>query len=164
MRDEQLKAIGKVRVDFSSLEVFYGFLVWSLAKMSPNVGLIITSELSFRQKRDFVHALTRESFRLHPSAIREIDELAKESENVEEERNRIIHSLWGSTDADPERPLRRVKYTAKGQLRLQAERNVDPAKLNGLADQISRLTGKLMEFFRKCESVITMPRGGTEDF
>jgi hypothetical protein len=46
-----------------------------------------------------------------------------------------------------------LKYTAKGQLRRQAEK-VDPAKLNGLANQISELTGKLMEFLKRYESTI----------
>jgi hypothetical protein len=154
MRDEQLKAIGRVVVNFSGLEFFYEVLAWSLASMSQDVGLIVTSELSFQQKRNLVCALTRESLKLHPAAALEIDELAKESRKIEEERNRIMHSLWGPLTTDPEGPLARVKFTAKGQLRKQGEAAVDPTQLISLADQISQLTGKLMEFFRRYASAI----------
>jgi hypothetical protein len=73
--------------------------------------------------------------------------LAEESAKNEEERNRFIHSLWVPLTTDPEGPLGRVKFTARGRLDKHGEPLVDPAKLNALADQINQLTGKHMESF-----------------
>ncbi len=93
MNDDYFKVLGKITVNFSSLEIYLSFLIWNLATHELKVGKIITSELSFKAKI----ALFASLYRYQIGDIKKssnVDKLIKSLTKAEEKRNIVIHSSW----------------------------------------------------------------------
>jgi hypothetical protein len=108
------------------------------------VGVIITSELSFKNLKSLAFALAKEKLS-DGSELNELKELIKEITALEEERNRIIHSGWGYDDR--QEVTTRSKDTAKEKhgLRFVFE-DYTVQKLRQVGDSMLALAGKIEEF------------------
>ncbi|KAA3609237.1 MAG: hypothetical protein DWQ05_22345 [Calditrichaeota bacterium] len=109
-QDELHKAIGKVSNYFSGLETYISSLIWILIGAGKDVGEIITSELSFHRLTALLRCLFL--YRKSDSAeIERMDSILKRANDIEQRRNKVIHSLWAVNSQNDE--LLRVKTTAK---------------------------------------------------
>lgn len=150
--NEALAEIGRAVAHFALLErtlvrVVQGLLGLQMSQEGDRVGLILTSEHSFRGLLD-----------LSASLILELRgaELAEEYKTVlktvaaaEEERNLLSHSLWGVTEHPHvvDKPFLRTKYTAKRRKGLTHRREqlgLDDLRANAL--KISLATVDLRDF------------------
>ena len=57
--DEALKQIGRVTVNFASMEFQVGFVIAALMGVSQDIGLMVTSEQSFQRKLDLLISLLK---------------------------------------------------------------------------------------------------------
>jgi hypothetical protein len=112
-----LEAIGAVTVEFASLESHIQFAIWSLlvgTKLEDQAfGQIVTADLSYRKRLEMLEALLKHKFPERDNA--DFRQLKPRLYKVEEERNAIVHSIWGSSP-EPNN-VTRIKTTAKGELK-----------------------------------------------
>jgi hypothetical protein len=107
---EYLQRIGKITASFALLEQILAFFVWSLISKDSVIGQIVTAELSFKTLLSLLSSLYRHATK-SDSKIKELDNLLKRALQVEEKRNVISHSIWG-TGQTPN-SITRINTTAK---------------------------------------------------
>ena len=150
LKPEQLQALGQITADFQVLEETISSFILDLIGAEPDVGEIITSELSFRKLIDLLSALFKHQVR-NDTKIAEMERLVLRANVVEQKRNTIIHSGWalGNTDET----ITRVKTTAKQRhgLRVQSV-EMDTVMLKQIADEIAELSADLSDFHRTLHS------------
>lgn len=137
------QALGGVLIAFQDLEHLLTKIAGYL--LDPNdfkVGIIVTSELSFRGVIGLVYSLAQHR-ELSPVIIERLREYLKDCSKVEERRNALIHSYW---TPEPETlRVTRFKYTAKFPkgYRPQVE-NVSAGELHDLTMEIMDISGALV--------------------
>ena len=111
--DEFLKNIGRLVVDFASLESSIAIAIWNLLSIDGSRGEIITSEMSFKNMLALFSSLFINKTS-DPAALEEMKDLITRATKVEEKRNRIVHSSWGMRVwSDGREVVVRMKTTAK---------------------------------------------------
>ncbi|MBI4371421.1 MAG: hypothetical protein HY552_03890 [Elusimicrobia bacterium] len=118
LSDEVLKEVGRVTTNFASLDFYIGIIIIELMKVHIDVGLMVTSEQSFRQKLKLLSSLVKHWNKLPavPPHIKptSLDALILKCENLEMRRNLVTHSLWSmDRKAEAAPKLFRIKTTAK---------------------------------------------------
>lgn len=142
-----LAAIGDVTVSFSLLESVMQGGVTSMVREHQRVGQIITSELSFKQLRALAISLYIERHG-KDADYPMLRGLLLRAAQVEQQRNRVAHSIWGAGDAA--NSVFSIKSTAKETRGLQwSTKRFTVAELEGLADQIKQVGGEIEAFYMK---------------
>lgn len=103
------RKLGELCTRFSNLEFLTKMIVTSLISTTDNRGIILTSEMSFQNSIKALDALLRgphEKFRER----RRLNELIPKLNNVEQVRNRLVHSVY---TPDENGFVVRIKSTAK---------------------------------------------------
>lgn len=114
--DDFTKSIGLVAISFSDLENQLEKLIHRILKIESDIGEILTSELSFKNKVFLIASLMRKKKHLikknvFPELIDQfIEEFCKMLFKCEELRNQLIHSLFINYG---DKGATRVKVTAK---------------------------------------------------
>jgi hypothetical protein len=136
--DEFLLCIGDIVVSITLLESAFQFLAGSLILEHQTIGRIITVELAFRNLRTLTINLYRERHG-EDEGFQALRELVKRAATLEDQRNQIVHSIWGpSATADV---LTRIKTTAKGKHGIQSKfENITAPDLREVAQQVKELT------------------------
>lgn len=140
-----LQAIGRIAVCFSGLELQLSLLVGLLvAPHDSRLGQIITAELSFKG----LLALAASTYRhkeTEQARLSEFEEILKHAGQLEDERNQIMHCIWGAgSTADK---ICRVKVTAKqkrGHNVKFEEKSL--ADLEQLANSLAVLAGEILDW------------------
>lgn len=135
--EELLKALGRLTVNFSSLETFLQFLTWGALGPDQVKGQLVTSQLSFKRLLGLLESLAGRYF---PTESREsLAELVKRARRIEERRNVLIHSTWADSSGEI---TTRFKTTLKG----SSFEDVKASDVHALADQIREVVADLMKF------------------
>ena len=134
--DEFDAAMGKIAVNFAYMEEIARHLILFLSGTEPDVGQILTVELSFRQKLEAIGSLVHHHLQrtlnatTRDSLKEEIEELISLCQKAEELRNMYLHSSYALDGT-------RTKVTAKRKHGLRASSEVaDSALLLDVADFI----------------------------
>ena len=144
--EDCVRAIGSITVYFSMLEGDIKSLIGLL--LLGNVGdqrlsSIFTEELSFKKLLDLLGALFHYRFEGQSEKLEELKKLIRRAVQVEEERNKIIHSSWAAWDPGM---VTRFKVTAKQKgLRRQFEK-MSVADLDQIAEKISVVAMDFTDF------------------
>ena len=105
-----LQAVGKITINFANLELYLSLFCGMHIRAYPLIiNEIITSELSFKQLVHITIAIYKEIEPDH-NKIDQFTELAKKLFSLEQRRNAIIHSNYGTEN----KKVVRQKNTAKG--------------------------------------------------
>lgn len=143
-RENHLKAIGLITVNFAILENEIAFAIWFLLGLDQQVGQIITAEQSFKNLAALFSSLYRNKTN-DPKAIEELNKLMKKVTQVEEKRNKIMHSVWA--EGDTHVSITRFKTTAKISKGLTNQfEQITVEDLNKIADEIAEAAGEIQEF------------------
>lgn len=136
--DEFLAEIGRIVLNYAILENAVKELIQELLQMEVETGIIITSEMSFRNLLNLASSLVCDICSEDEQIV--FDEVLKLASSAEEERNQIVHSLWGFyTDKNTGEDIAtRLKYTARRGKGL-TEKMV-PYKLQNLRDVAHRMS------------------------
>ncbi len=107
---EFLQAVGKITINFANLELYLSlFCGTHIRAFPPVINQIITSELSFKQLVHISIAIYKE-VEQDPIKIERFLEISKKLFDLEQRRNAIIHSNYGTEN----NKIVRQKSTAKG--------------------------------------------------
>lgn len=145
--DEHLKHIGDITVSFAMLESQLQTLAQSLLGSGQRLGQIVTAELSFKALRALTVSLYLQR-NGDDENLEEFRALIKRAADAEEERNRIVHSMWGAgNDASS---ITRIKTMAKERHGIRSHfEDVSATDLSKFAAEIKVLAGDLQQFLFK---------------
>jgi hypothetical protein len=140
-----LTAIGDVAVSFALLESTLQTMLGSLIYEHQRVGQIIAAELPFRGLRALALALYRERHG-EDANFEQLRDLIRRAGDLEDERNRVMHSVWGAgATADS---VTRIKMTAKEKHGLRFDFvPVTAAELSDVAGSIKVLAHDIQSFW-----------------
>jgi hypothetical protein len=140
---EEVTAVGRVVVNFQHLERTIVRLIWIMAAADENIGQQITARLPFSKILDLLSSVFHYRVEASTMLVR-FDNLMSTARQVNEGRNRIVHSWW-FTDLDGGAPSR-LKFTSKG---AQDTENIDKDALSvtivQLADDFAKLIDELYD-------------------
>jgi hypothetical protein len=142
--DRHLRQIGDITVSFALVENVMQGLAWSLIGRDQQVGQIVTAELSFQRLRALTLSLYRVK-RGDDPGFDTLKELMGRAATVEQDRNRIVHSVWGAGKGET---ITRIKATAKEKqgLRFGFE-EVTEDDLRQLGDALKELAHDIQRFW-----------------
>jgi hypothetical protein len=140
---EHAQAIGRVTVNFALLEHIVSSFIWGFLGDQLK-GEIVTAELSFRSQVALLSSLHKHCVN-DPQKNAELEELLKRALSLEEKRNIIVHSYWGTGSKDD--TITRLKTTAKISKGLQHQlEEVSVGDLDRIADEIGVLSFDVQSF------------------
>lgn len=150
--DELSAVIGRISINFQVLEDEISYRIIQLLDVEKEIGEIVTSELSFRNKVNlFASLYYKVKDKYHFNTIENYEdgyfkELIKAFLKCEEFRNQILHSTiikeWNTNQ------IIRKKTTAKATRGLnKITHNIDIPYLFNIADYIISMSIELEEFF-----------------
>jgi hypothetical protein len=93
--DDHLRAIGAVTVNWTAIEMVVELTILGLYEISPDRGLVITSNLGFQNKLTILQILALRGAVTDKDAAAELTQILKRIEASSKDRNRIVHGLWG---------------------------------------------------------------------
>src|SRR6266542_4330337 len=159
LSDEHLRMLGGITERFQFLELTLAVFSWSLIGQEQPIGQIVTAQMSFKNLCTLVGSLVQH--RIADSALQEeARKLLARAAKVEEDRNRIIHSMWGVRDDPLPAIIVRIKITARGKKGLDfktEQMTVDMLKT--VANKVQRTAQEVLAFMAKIEQqgFITLP-------
>jgi hypothetical protein len=138
-----LAPIGEVNVCFALLESELQAVLTSLIREHQRVGQIISSYLSFSDLRAAVLSLYRDRYG-EDEDYSKLKELVSRAGKIEEERNRIVHSIWAAGDSA--QTIMRVKVTARQKRGYRADfEQYDQTRLEGFITTIKEVVETTMK-------------------
>lgn len=137
-------SIGSISLNFSELEREVSSVISHLLGCGPEVGRVVSAELSFRGKLDLVSSLYRHTKPI-AETLRQFDDLLVICAEAESSRNQVLHSSWFDAGHSL---VKRVKLTARRKqgFRQQTEQ-MTSADLMDIADFIAYAMSMVDEFF-----------------
>lgn len=144
--DKHLRAIGLITVNFSNLEIYVEMGIWKLLgyERDQEIGKIITSELSFKNKITLLKSLYDHLCK-DEKTKKELKEIIKHADKIETERNKILHSTYGT--GENVENITRFKITAKRSKGLiYKTEDLSEKNLLDRADDFVLLAVKLLNF------------------
>jgi hypothetical protein len=103
-------ALGEVIISFEELDDMLATSISFMLRRGDEVGRIVTAPLSFRAKVDMFGALFKAD-RPQSTILDLINQLCAGCLQIEEQRNKIVHSKWRNTLDN--KALSRSKFTAR---------------------------------------------------
>lgn len=145
VRSELLIQIGDMTVSFAVLELQIQMLLSALIGEHQRLGQIIAAQLSFARLRATVVGVYSERHG-EDDDLQTLKQLMNDAGEIEQERNRITHSIWGvGTSSDK---ITRMKLTCREKRGLQFQfEEYDEAKFVDFNDRIKRLTNAFLVFY-----------------
>ena len=105
-----LTQIGEMTVSFAMLESNIQALLGSLIQEHQRIGQILAAQLSFKMLRATVSSLYRERHG-EDNDFKTLKNLLRNAGKIEQERNKIIHSIWGAGKTVD--TIKRLKITSR---------------------------------------------------
>ena len=130
---------------FSDVETWTGAFIWQLIGPEQLVGQMVTAGMSFSRQLDLLTSLFR--YRFSDASLRKsLESLVKRISELEEKRNRVLHSSWLLQSSDPSEATR-FKITAKRKKGLVHDREVvKPEELDAIAKGFEQVLSELSTF------------------
>jgi len=139
-----LEKIGDITVSFAILENEIEYFIWALLGTNHFIEQIITVELSFKKLRALLVSLYKERYGENDN-YKKMRDLMNRAGKIEEKRNQITHSLWGTgKDIDS---VTRMKTTAKEKCGLRTKFElITVSDLEKIARDIKKLAREIQDF------------------
>ena len=125
LSDEILVEIGKITVVFGLIEDSLSEIIGRIVTVGGRIrelGIIVTAELSFKQKISVLTSLLRLALEEDNEAIKQFERIKPLLFDAEQKRNVVVHSVWAKDEesADAHGVLR-IKSTAKSRRGLRTD-------------------------------------------
>ncbi len=141
---ELLIQIGDMTVSFALLELFTQMLLSALIGQDERFGRIVANQLSFARLRATVIGLYGERYG-DDYDLGTLRQLMMEAAEIEQQRNRITHSVWGEGTSSG--TITRFKLTCRERRGVQSQsEEYDEAKLLDFNERIKKLCNALLRF------------------
>jgi hypothetical protein len=106
-----MTGLGRIVVYFSNMELYLGWLIGFLLKIDDKKRDILVAQLTIDKMIHLADTLLREGRQGNAALIEYAEGVFKQVREVEEERNRIMHSAW--IQVNMKEDLIRLKYVAR---------------------------------------------------
>jgi hypothetical protein len=113
VNDHHLRAIGAVVVNWQAIEMVMELTILGLYEISPDRGLVITSNLSFQNKLTILQILALRGAVTDKDEANNLTDILKRIEAASRERNRIVHGLWGSSKVQGLASLKAIRVRGR---------------------------------------------------
>lgn len=145
-------AIGRMVIRFNSLDRDLGQLLAALLESKNTfVGAALVASIGFSQKVDLLAALYLEKFKEDPAKCAECRTAIQKLRTIEEERNKYVHSCFGTSSFGSSEFLRTKPKTKGGKGLSFAREDVDVQAMKALVDRMSDFAFlDLVELYRGC--------------
>ena len=141
---ELLTYIGDMTVSFALLELYMQIILTILLNQSSRVGHIISSQLPFGRLRAAIISMYKERYG-EDADFQQVKNLMGRASKLEEERNLITHSIWGTGDTIG--TITRLKITAREKRGLNIEtKSYDATILSDFVSEIKQLAEDVVSF------------------
>lgn len=151
--DEFHAVIGRISINFSVLEETLSKCIIKILGHTDDIGNILTSELSFRNKTALFCSLylkLRDKYEFNEFKNFELEHfklLVKALNKAEDLRNQVIHSSFGTGLSNGNKKIIRTKITSKQKTGLKIiNEETDVIKLFNIADYIIYVAYCIDEF------------------
>lgn len=94
LNDDQLRAIGRISVQFNQLEYSMNALVWTLASPDLNIGRVAFAREPFDRMLRRAKRLSEEVSRHSRELGTRIQQWATRAGDLQERRNAVVHGVW----------------------------------------------------------------------
>jgi hypothetical protein len=168
-KKEYFEQFGRAITNFQMLEQLIELFAWSLIGKEQAVGQIVTSQLSFQRLCDLSCALFKYKCdeQDDKDIITELDALFGKISEIENERNKFVHSKWYIDVTDfPSTSLARFKTTANKKRGLQHHtENVTLDDIKNYGQKIAEIYEELNSFMWNMNDLgfIELPKRSSED-
>ena len=144
---EHLVAIGKITLEFAFVDLTLNVSLWNLIGIKQQMGEMITTSLSFAQKRDLFRALYLYKYKPDGKKLSDLGKLVKRIERAGTDRNSITHSLWMSRENQKPFTISRIKSTVKRKSGFERKiEDVSAEDLEKIADSFNELANDILYF------------------
>lgn len=112
-----LREIGRIAVYQSHIEGQMAIFIHELLRLDEPRGNLITARMSFGALIDLIDSLLRYEFGLQHAHVKRFENIRKELVQLEEHRNKFVHSMWAfgsSLGPDTATRVKVVKNRTKG--------------------------------------------------
>lgn len=149
--EDFIKAIGRLTLNFAHLEFCFMLFAGSQMGVRQPLNQIVISELSFKQLLHISAAIFKK-IETDESLISRFEKILKAAFILEQQRNTLIHSIYGQS-INPKIIIRR-KNTAKGKNGFrEVEEIVDAESVNKVADKMNEVSIDLKKMIFLISSV-----------
>ncbi|KKP90711.1 MAG: hypothetical protein UR94_C0024G0023 [Parcubacteria group bacterium GW2011_GWA2_36_10] len=139
--------IGEISCNFSLLELYLSCFITRLISEDTKIGTIVTCEMSFQNLLKAFHSLLKYKIN-NEKDLKEANKLVKKLNSLEQERNKIVHSVYLS-ESDSKNIVR-LKTTAKQNHGLKTTTEpVNLKKFTLLNEEIDQAIKDLYALFKK---------------
>jgi hypothetical protein len=144
LSDYHLRAIGAVVVNWTTIEIVMELFILGLYEVTPDRGLVITSNLSFQNKLTILRVLATKG------AIKDADEaksfagLLDRIEKAHQQRNAIAHGWWSAGNADG--LARRMAIRVRGRRLSTASEQVPLMDVEAVANELLDVWGEMLVY------------------
>jgi hypothetical protein len=143
--DQHYRAIGRISVMFSDVEIWTSAFIWQLIGPEQNVGQMVTAGMSFPRPLDLLTSLFRHRCP-DPSLVNRLEGLVTRISELEQKRNTVLHSSWISQSLEPNEATR-FKITAHRKKGLQRAKEITrPEELDAIADGFQQVLSEFIDF------------------
>jgi hypothetical protein len=143
--DQHYRAIGRISVMFSDVEIWTSAFIWQLIGSEQNIGQIVTARMSFSRQLDLLASLFRHRFP-DPALIKPLQVLIKRICALEQKRNTVLHSSWILQSLEQNEVIR-FKMTATRKKGLHRDKEITrPEELDAIADEFERALTDFIDF------------------
>jgi hypothetical protein len=156
-----LREVGRITVNFATLELYLSFAISGLLGPDQAIGQIVTAELSFKNKLALFSSLFRHKVQVSAKnshgALPDLESLLARLSKCEEARNQVAHSVWLVADDALREEVSRLKITSKQRRGLQhVTEPTTASQLRVIADEIRATSESIMPLlFRYFENAQT---------
>ena len=142
--DEHYRAIGRISVMFSDVEIWTSAFIWQLIGSEKNVCQMVTAGMSFSRRLDLLTSLFHYRFP-DPSLTKPLGALIKRISALEQKRNTVIHSSWILQSLERNETIR-FKITAHRKKGLHTKEITRPEELDAIADGFQQVLTEFIDF------------------
>lgn len=153
--DNFTHAVGRVTMNFGTLEFYLAFAISMHIDGDQGISMMLVNELSFRKRCEvllsvFSGRVADRGSEDASTLIKEMSMIVGAAKTQEAERNRIVHSAWGTALEDDPDVAQRFKLGTKSLLGKSFEpEKVSAAGINALADQIGLTASRLISLLER---------------
>src|SRR2546423_4663272 len=119
LRRSEIYSIGLIAIHWSYLEHAIEQLIWVILELNTSTGRAITSDLQMRGRLKMLRKLIDAK---HPPMSDVIQNLTKTIQSLEDDRNLIVHGIWGRRDGSSDPSAISLKRSAGSPSMIYGER------------------------------------------
>jgi hypothetical protein len=140
--EEGLARLAECVIQFQRIEEMLGSCISTMIGGTRTVGAIVTSEMSFRARVSVFGALLCHRLQVDTLPTDAVD-VMKRVHWAEQERNRLVHSMWDASSAKPD-TIRREKRTIRKSVLKVTREHITPDELDDLGRDFEGIAEDLM--------------------